>query len=277
MMKSAELGNGDCPCNDAGMEYVERFEREAGPIGWDPAALETCVLAPDVTRVLHVAVVLEEDTAISARQARAFGLDHDADLASFLATWEQEEAEHARALAYLLVHQPHHPPALRPALAPARRRGVAQVPLTAARRLPATGIAFCALGAAAEYVALVVYTELAKRSGSPTAEALLRAIIRQEGRHLAFFRSAAIRRAEQMSDRQGRLARRIVRAVWEPIGIPSLGEDRWHAALGPLVDDPTVRARVERMDRVLDAVPHLGGMDLMARFLSRPSPKAPTP
>jgi rubrerythrin len=258
------------------VQHLEWFERDAGPIDWDPGELARCALDAEVATVLHVAVVLEEDTAISSRQARAFGLDHDADLASFLAAWEQEEAEHARALAHLLAHQPHIPPALRPALAPARRRGVARVPLSAARRLPATGVAFCALGAAAEYLALVVYTELAKRSGSPTVEALLRSIIRQEGRHLAFFKAAAGERAASMSDLQGRLARRIVRTVWAPIGIPSLGEDHWRAALGPLVDDPAVRARVERMDRVLDSIPHLGGMDLMAGFLSRSRPTAPS-
>ena len=244
-----------------------RPARRAPPIEWDPHGLRASRIDGEVARVLHVATVLEEDTAVSARQARSLGLDRDPALAAFLGWWELEEAKHALALHHLLDAQPFDPPPLRPGVPTARRRSVAGVPLSPLWRIPATGLVFCAMGAAAEYVALVIYTELARRTDDPRAHSLLRQIIRQEGSHLACFRAAAVERGDAMSARQGRLARGVMRRFWQPVGLPSLGSANWHTALGPLIDDPDVRRRVVLMDRVLDGIPHLEGLGLMAGFL----------
>ncbi len=47
----------------------------------------------------------------------------------------------------------------------------------------------------------------------------------------------------------------------------SLGEVGWRDTPAPLLADVDVRARVEKMDRVLDSIPHLGGLRLMEAFL----------
>ena len=260
------------------MQHLERFERDAGPITWDPAALAECELGPELSRVLHVASVLEEDTAISARQARALGLDRDPDMAGFLTIWEQEEAEHGRALRHLLGAQRYDLPQLRPTLAPLRRHGLASIPLTGLRRVPATGLVVCALGAAAEYVAIVIYTELIKQTDDPRVVTLLRSIVRQEGRHMAFFLAAARSRADDMSTVQGRLSRWAIARIWEPVGLPSLGEQTWHTTLAPLLSDQRVRGRAEKMDHVLDSITHLAGMQLMTTFLrTHPAPTLSAP
>ena len=70
------------------------------------------------------------------------------------------------------------------------------------------------------------------------------------------------------------LARRLLVEMWEPPGVPSLGIDLWRETFAPFLDDPALRAHVGAMDRVVDAIPHLGGLDLMARFLDERVPLA---
>lgn len=247
--------------------YVERFLRRSGLIDWDGGSLARSRVDPELCRTLHVAALLEQDTDITAHQTRALGLDRAADVAAFLPVWEAEEAEHARALRSLLAYQRYAVPERRPAAIPRRRRWVARVPASAVGRLPATGLVYCALGAAAEYVTILTYTELGREVDDPVVGALLRAITRQEGRHFAFFLAAARERAAAMSSANGRIARRALVALWEPVGVPSLGIDAWHAQLGCRLAGPAFRARVEGMDRVVDSIPHLGGLHLMATFL----------
>lgn len=219
-------------------------------------------------RVLAVAALLEQDTSISADQTRALGLDRAADIATFLPIWEAEEAEHARVLRYLTSAAPSSRPPPRPAVTVIRRRGQALVPAQLLGRWEPVGVAFCTLGAAAEYVATVLYTELATITDDPELEALLRAIVRQEGRHLAFFTAAARRRARSMSWLEQRAVRSLVRSVWTPVGMASLGARRWWATIGPILDQPGVRDRIRRMDRVVDRIDHLDGLDLMGSFLA---------
>jgi Rubrerythrin len=249
------------------LDHVERFARDAGPIDWDPAVLAGCRLGDDVGRVLAVAALLEEDTAISADQARALGMDRAPDVAAFLPSWAAEESEHARALRFLISDHPAGRALLRPGRTRVRRRGQALVPARPLGRFGPTSVAFCSLGAAAEYVAIVIYTELAKVATDVAVVALLRSITRQEGRHLAFFLAAAQLRAAGLPGHEQPVARHLVGSLWTPVGMASLGRERWWAEIGPLLERPGVRARVERMDRVVDAVPHLAELRLMTSFL----------
>lgn len=249
-------------------DHLARFARGAGRIDWAPEALATCQLDDDVARLLAVAVLLEEDTAISAAQARALGLDRASDMAAFLTAWEEEEAEHGRALRCLTAGHVVGRPPTRPASSSVRRHGQALVPARLLGRFGPVGVTFCTLGAAAEYVAIIVYTELAKATADPTVVALLRSVIRQEGRHLGFFLAAAQYRAATMPSHEQRLARSLVAHLWSPIGMATLGTEQWWDEIGPLLERPRVRERVVGMDRVVDAVPHLAGLGLMGSFLS---------
>lgn len=248
--------------------YAVRYLRQAGPIAWSGVELRSSRVDEDLARSLRVAALLEEDTAISARQARALGLDRLSDIGAFLAEWEREEAEHGLALRALLDCPGRTAPARRPKWMDLRRQGLAALPTTSLRRLPPTALVFCTLGAAGEYLAIVSYTELAKRAEDRVLESLLRAIIRQEGRHLAFFLAAARARAHVMTPLNGWLARRALAAIWQPIGLTSLGAQTWQGECGGWLDDPHYVDRIRKMDHMIDAIPHLGGLNLMASFLS---------
>lgn len=250
-----------------GSDHVARFRAHAGPIAWDAEALAQARLAPGLARILHVAALLEEDTAITTRQGSSLGIDRVDDLAVFLPQWALEEAEHGRALRALLAHRAYEPPACRPASVPHRRRLLARVPLHLLGHVPSVPFVFCVLGAAAEYVATSLYAELAGRAEASEVEQLLRSIARQEARHFAFFLAAARLRGEAMSEWEGRASRRVLGAVWEPIGVPTLGRAAWLEVFAAWLDDEHLRHRLEMMDRVVDSVPHLAGMRLMGTFL----------
>lgn len=253
---------------------MTRFLRRSGLVAWDRDALSACRLDEEFCRILHVVALLEEDTAISTRQARSLGIDRAGDLAAFLPSWEREEAEHARALRFLLAPQMYSRPPRRSNAISLRRRAVALVPAAPFRCLPQTGLVFCALGAAAEYVTIVTYTEFARSVEQPAVALLLRAIARQEGRHFAFFLAAARARADVMSSMHGSLARKALASLWEPVGVPSLGLSAWRTVFARLLERADFRARVQRMDQVVDSIPHLGGLQLMSTFMREniPSP-----
>ncbi len=250
-----------------GIDYLERFEARAGLITWDVEALGRIDVAPDFARILHAASLLEDDTALTVLQCNSFGFDRLEDLAPFLPQWQAEEAEHARALRTVVGHQT-------PAAAagqPGRKRSVdhliARVPARfIGRRSPAPFV-FCALGATAEYLATALYSELANRATAPVLTRLLRSIARQEARHLAFFLAAARVRGQEMSSFDGRLSRGVLGAIWAPIGVPTLGREAWLELFAGWLDDDHLRKRLEKMDRVLDSIPQLAGMELMGTFL----------
>jgi hypothetical protein len=160
-------------------------------------------------------------------------------------------------------------PVSRPASIPLRRRWLARLLAGPLRRLSQTEFVYCALGAAGEYVALASYTEIQKLIDDPTAVALLRQIIRQEGRHLAFFMEAARVRAQNLPTFSGRTARQAFKILWAPVGVPSLGMKAWRDIFAPLLNREGFRGRLMMMDRVIDQIPPLHGLDLMTNFLER--------
>lgn len=142
------------------------------------------------------------------------------------------------------------------------------MPTSWVRVFSPTALVFCALGAAGEYLAIVCYTELAKRTEDRVVESFLRSIIRQEGQHLAFFLAAARVRGEVMSPLNALVARRVLARLWEPIGLASLGQEAWRTLCGGWLDDRRVVERIRMMDPVMDTIPRLEGLNLMATFLS---------
>jgi hypothetical protein len=125
------------------------------------------------------------------------------------------------------------------------------------------------MGAAAEYVTMVTYGELARTAEADVAS-LLQSIARQEGRHFAFFLAAARTRGSSMSERSGLVARRLFTRLWRPPGVPSIGLPAWQSVFAPFLANNHFRDRVQHMDRVVDTIPHLDGMNLMQTFLRNP-------
>lgn len=254
--------------HDQHVDHVARFMRHAGTVAWSPEAVSGCTVEPHLARVLHVAALLEHDTAITVGHARSFGLERSPDLAAFLPQWDVEEREHAVAFESLLAHQQYEAPPPAPASISARRHLIAAVPVGLVGRLRPAPFLFCVLGAAAEYLATAVYAMLARQASDPMVRRLVLDVSRQEARHFAFFLAAAEVRGAAMSRAEGAVARRVLEAVWEPIGVPTLGRDGWWQLFGDWVADPRFRDRMLMVDRIIGEVPHLRGCTPMADFLS---------
>lgn len=250
-----------------GSEWTERFLRHAGPVSWNRHALRTAVMDPLSCRMLDAAAGLETDTGITRDQAGALGIDRAPDLAAFLPLWAAEEAEHARALRALVAGRVYPAVPQRPPDIARRRRALARLPLSTLRRFPEPALVACTFGAAAEFVTIIVYRAIAERVEDPVVRRLLGDIVRQEARHLAFLLAAARARATELGRVHAWVARRVIRAMWEPPGVPSLGVDGWREVFAPLLVRDDIRSRVASMDRLVDSIPHLEGLALMARFL----------
>jgi hypothetical protein len=253
-------------------EHATRFLRGAGLVRWDAAELRTGRIGAGWCRMLHAVAQLEADTAITVEHAHTLGLDRHRDLAAFLPVWAAEEAEHARALRALLGRERYEVPPAPPAAIARTRHLTARIPRRPLGRWRPTGVVFGALGAAAEYVTVVVYQALAAQVGDPGVSSLLRDITRQERRHCAFFLAAARTRAPAMSRFEVRATRRVLTSMWAPPGVPSLGLPVWLDTFAPLLGDPALRARVRGMDRIVDSVPGLDGLHLMDGFLAQHLP-----
>lgn len=248
------------------VDYLNRFQQHAGLITWRDTEFSEVQLASDISRILHVAALLEEDTVITVKHAHTLGLTRAPDIREFLPQWDKEEAEHGHALRCLLANQTYDPPEPTRHTISMRRRVVSKLPAQPLSIFPHTSYLFCVLGAAAEYVATVMYGELAKNS-PPVVSNLLKLIARQEARHFHFFLIAAKQRGQKMSTRNGLIAARLLSKMWTPIGVSTLGLDVWNQIFSAWLNDLEIRRRLVMMDRVLDSVPHLNGLHLMQRFL----------
>ncbi|MGD9996924.1 MAG: hypothetical protein AB7L17_04650 [Ilumatobacteraceae bacterium] len=93
---------------------------------------------------------------------------------------------------------------------------------------------------------------------------LLRRIMKQEGRHIDFYASQAMRRLR--SDRRAqRLTRFALRRMWKPVGSDVMPAAEVAHLIGFLFGDADGRAMAERIDRRIDRLPGLAGLHLVAR------------
>ena len=126
---------------------------------------------------------------------------------------------------------------------------------------------YLTLGAIQEYVALTTYRKLADLIDDPQAALVLRRIAAQEGRHLHFYRGAALVFLE--SPWHAYVASRILGRLWRPPGVDLLGIAVWLNAFGPLLADEDYRSHLLRLDPLVRRMPGFEDAQLMARFLEQ--------
>jgi hypothetical protein len=117
-------------------------------------------------------------------------------------------------------------------------------------------------GAINEWTANAAYNRLAQIAGHPVLSELLGRIMRQEGRHAAFYASWA-RDGLEASRRAQRVTSWFLRHEWAPVGtgdVPQIETDFTTAYLFGSGDGHELVDRIE--DRI-DALPGLAGLDLV--------------
>jgi len=251
-----------------------------GPISWRQE-LASARLSQDanLARAVLSLSAIETDSRIIYRKLHVANLDRRQAIHEFNISWLAEEAEHGRALRYLAGKLGlREAPPDRTARASVRS-AFAWPSLAAARVLgSALEATYLTLGALQEYVALTTYRKLAELLDDPNAALVLRRIAAQEGRHLHFYRGAALVFLEEPW--HAFVASRLLRFLWRPPGIDLLGQAAWLNAFGPLLDHADYRSRLLRMDQLVRQMPGFAGLHLMEDFLSHhgyPVADAPSP
>ena len=145
-------------------------------------------------------------------------------------------------------------------------------PLASASGAAAVGEDFVALhmswGALNEWTTFEGYRRLAALANHPTLDELLRRIMRQETRHVAFYVSQARERLAA-SRRARTLTRFALRRLWKPVGSGAVPAAETQFVLRYLLaDEPGARAAA-RIDAHVDLLPGMAGLGLLGGVRAR--------
>ena len=122
-------------------------------------------------------------------------------------------------------------------------------------------------GAVNEWTTQAAYARLAKLADHPTLSELLRRIMKQEGRHIDFYAAQAKSRLADSRAAQ-RLTRWALRHFWAPVG-SGVVPDQEVAFLSTLpVRGRRRGAMADRIDRRVDRLPGLEGLNLLRGAVS---------
>jgi hypothetical protein len=250
-------------------DLLTRYLANWGPISWRHE-LNAARLRQNahLGRAILSLSAIETDSRVIYRKLHIANLDRRQIVQEFNISWLAEEAEHGRALRYLagLLGVCDIPPGRQSRSS--IRSAVAWPSLAMSRALgSAMEAAYLTLGAMQEYVALTTYRKLADLIPDPHAALVLRRIAAQEGRHMHFYRGAAMVFLE--NPWHAYVASRILGRLWQPPGVDLLGIAVWLNAFGPLLADEDHRSHLLRLDPLVRRMPGFDGAQPMAQFLER--------
>jgi hypothetical protein len=223
-------------------------------------------LDPDSLRCLRYMHDIEGHTMCYLRDVLVTRAHKDPDVTAFLACWAYEELWHGEAIGQVL--EAHGEPSGSVRLEALRRRlpkRDALRPLTfsigsaVTKHLPAVHMAW---GAVNEWTTQSAYGRLAAKADHPVLSELLRRIMRQEGRHIDFYAGDARRRLAA-SPRAQRLARYALRHFWAPVGSGVMPPEEVSFLARHLFGDEAGREAARRVDRQIDRLPGLSGLNLL--------------
>ena len=209
---------------------------------------------------------VENHTVCYLRDVLVTRAHRDPEVTSFLTLWNYEEFWHGEAIAKIL--DAHDEQAGTSRIAALRQRlpkRDAWRPLTfqlASAITPHLTAVHMTWGAVNEWTTQAGYARLAKQAGHPTLSELLRRIMKQEGRHIDFYADQARGRLAESRAAQ-RLTRWALRRFWAPVGsgvVPGPEVDFLRAYL---FGDDDGRAMADRIDRRVDRLPGLEGLNLL--------------
>lgn len=240
--------------------------------GIDFDAFHERPLRPEHLRCLRYMHDVEHHTSCYLRNLLNTRAHHDPEITTFLTLWNHEELWHGEALGAVLAA--HDEPGGAARVAGMRRRLGWRITTS-----PVLWMAFSAMtrhflavhmtfGAINEWTTQAGYVRLAAEAEHPVLDELLRRIMRQEGTHIAFYRSRAVELLE--ADRSARrTTRRMVRALWSPVGASVMPEAETRHLVRTLFDGDEGRAVAQRIDRRVDGLPGLQDLGLMDGALQR--------
>ncbi len=249
-------------------------------------------VTPQEARCLTYMMDIESHTVIFLRDLLATRASFEPDVTAFLSCWVYEELWHGEAFSRFLGEAGYPiPPAFEELHAgdayPSRQDRNSWI----RRRTGSRGYAshlgtllgsavfrdFVAIhmtwGAANELTTLTGYRRMIAKTEHPVLVQLLRAIIKDERRHFAFYRAQARRRLA--GSRQARtITRFALQGLWAPVGTGV--RPRWETdfVVCHLFSDPEGEVALKEMDATLEELPGLGGIALFTKAASEAARRA---
>lgn len=270
---------------------LDRFIRTSGRVDlseveWDRASDPP--LMPAEIRCLRYMMDIETNTIIFLRDVLATQTAFDPEVTAFLSCWNFEELWHGEAFSRLLGEAgirvlPDLEPVTHDARYPSRRMRTEWI----RRRVGAKGYAshigtlfgsavaardFVAIhmtwGAVNELTTLTAYHRMIAKTDNVALTQVLRAIIKQERRHFAFYRAQA--RARLAGSRR---ARRLVRwsldHLWAPVGTGIRPQEETDFVVSSLFNDSDGAAALKEMDETIAELPGLDGTHYLSEAAER--------
>jgi len=255
---------------------LQDFLRAWGPVRWQEDELPLGEPDKGVGAALHALSTIERDSFEIFRKSSLGGVFRDAPVREFAVRWLAEEAEHARALEYLAsIHGFPSRPLQRQDRSPGVREVLAWPFLVIARAMvPHRQAIYASLGVSQEYVALFTYSYLSRKLEGSRGSRLLLQMARQESRHLRFY--SAMANFHLQKPGAAATTRLLLSRLWRPPGFDALGSSAWWQAFGSMIAEEDFEKGARRMDRIVDRLPGLDGMNLMAKFLDGGSERTDT-
>ena len=253
---------------------LDTYKRVSGRLEWEDLDLDAFREHPVDERYLRCLRYMhdvEEHTSCYLRNLLNTRAHHDPEITSFLTMWNFEEMWHGEALGAVLAA--HGEPGTVPRVSAMRQRLGWR--LTGS---PIMWMAFSAVtahflavhmtfGVVNEWTTQAGYARLAAECDHPVLAELLRRIMKQEGRHIDFYLTQAKARLEPLAAQ--RSTRAMLRRTWAPVGASVMPRAELAHLADTLFADQEGKAMLERIDRRIDALPGLDGLNLLTGAFGR--------
>jgi hypothetical protein len=242
---------------------------------WDDLDLGAFVSKPldeDSLRCLRYFHDVEYHTVCYLRDLLLTPAHADPNVTAFLGVWAYQEYWHGEALASVLAA--HDEPHGAARITPMRRRlgwkdKLRPMLMGAGGILGADDFVavHMAWGAVNEWTTQAGYSLLGRRAGHPVLSELVSRIMRQEGRHIDFYASQARERLAA-SLRAQRLVRFGLQRFWKPVGSGVMPRSETQFLARCLMTSDVGRDAARRIDRQIDRLPGLAGLDLVTTAIA---------
>lgn len=248
---------------------IEKFQEQGGRVQTDDLdfeAFRTDPLPENVLRCLGYMHDIEYQTVLYMRELLVTPAWKDPQFTAFLTLWNYEEYWHGQAIGRVLAM--HDRPAHDPRLINMRRwnkRTLFWSPLVfwalgnVVKKFPAVHMTW---GAINEWTANAAYNRLAKIADHPVLTELLGRIMRQEGRHAAYYASYA-RELLENDKRAQKVTSWFLRHQWDVVGSGDVPKIETSFAAAYLFGSGEGIELIDRVEDRIDALPGLSGLNLV--------------
>jgi hypothetical protein len=220
-------------------------------------------LDPEALRCLRYMHDVENHTVCYLRDVLVTRAHRDPEVTSFLTLWNY-------IAGVLEAHDEHAGTGRIAALRQRLPKRDAWRPLTfqlGSAITPQLTAVHMTWGAVNEWTTQAAYARLAKLADHPALTELLRRIMKQEGRHIDFYATQAKSRLGDSRAAQ-RLTRWALRHFWAPVGSGVVPDREVEFLRTYLFGDDDGRALADRIDRRVDRLPGLDGLNLLRGAVS---------